>query len=91
MGACSVTIDDRDVPLKQLEQVLDAAEGAATSRLRDEVAITCSEATVLRRVLRGRLHSTLPVIVTTDDGRARGLIDDPELINGILEKRGHTA
>ena len=86
-----VTIDDREVPMQQLEQVLDAAEDAEVSRLRDEVAITCSEETVLRRVLRGRLHSTLPVIVTTDDGRARGLIDDPELINGILEKRGHTA
>jgi len=28
------------------------------------------------------------VAVTNGDGRVRGLIDDPELINGILEKRG---
>lgn len=84
-----VTVDDREVPMKQLEQVLDAAEGNEASHLRDEIAITCSEDAVLRQVLRGRLHSTLPVIVTSTDGHVRGLIDDPELINGILEKRGY--
>ena len=86
-----VTVEDREAPLKPLEQILDAAEGARATRLRDEIAITCPEGAVLRQVLRGRLHSTLPVIVTTADGRARGLIDDPELINGILEKRGYVA
>ena len=87
----AVTIDERTVPVKPLDEVLDAANGTKVSSLRAEIALTCSEGAVLRQVLRGRLHSTLPVIVATADGRALGLIDDPELINGILEKRGHSA
>ena len=87
----AVTIDQRTVPVKPLDEVLAAANGTKISRLQAEVALTCSEEAVLRRVLRGRLHSTLPVIVASADGRALGLIDDPELINGILEKRGHGA
>ena len=43
---------------------------------------------MLRRVLRGRLHSSLPLLVTGPQGQLLGLIDEPQLIHGILEKRG---
>jgi glycine betaine/proline transport system ATP-binding protein len=85
-----VRIDDREIPVQPLDEILDARNGDSVPGSRTEVTVTCGEDAVLRQVLRSRLYSTLPVIVTRADGRVRGLIDDPELINGILEKRGYT-
>jgi glycine betaine/proline transport system ATP-binding protein len=84
-----VLLDGQKVPVRRLEEVLDADSGRPVPTERSGVALTCGEDAVLRHILRSRLHSTLPVVVTHEDGRIRGLIDDPELINGILEKRGH--
>jgi len=84
-----VLLAGKAVPLRRLEEVLEDDAARPVSTERSGLALTCSEDAVLRHILRSRLHSTLPVVVTNGDGRMRGLIDDPELINGILEKRGH--
>lgn len=73
-------------PLVQIAE--HAAEIARTGR-RDDIALRCDAQTVLRTVLKGRSCSTVPTVVTDADGRLRGIIDEPELIHGILEKRGH--
>ena len=84
-----VLVDGQAVPLRRLEETLGEDAVRPVSSERSRVVLTCGEDAVLRHILRSRLYSTLPVIVTNGDGRLRGLIDDPELINGILEKRGH--
>ena len=56
---------------------------------RHQVLLTCSADTVLRDLLRARLHSTRPVVVTGDEDRIHGVISDAQWINGILEKRGY--
>ena len=83
-----VLLDGQKVPVRRLEEALEDADSPTASSERTHLALTCDEDAVLRDILRSRLHSTLPVIVTDGDGFVRGLIDDPELINGILEKRG---
>jgi len=83
-----VQMDEQDVPVRRLEEVLEDESARPASSERTGLALTCGEDAVLRDILRSRLYSTLPVAVTNGDGRVRGLIDDPELINGILEKRG---
>ena len=85
-----VLVDDRDVPVRRLEEILDHEQRSASTD-RWAMVLTCDENVVLRHILRGRLYSTLPVIVINGDGRIRGVIDDPELIKGILEKRGNEA
>jgi NitT/TauT family transport system ATP-binding protein len=56
-----------------------------------DLLLQCGTHTSLRRVLRGRLHSALPVLVLDDSGRVGGLIDEPALIAAILDKRGPEA
>ncbi|MCH8504233.1 MAG: betaine/proline/choline family ABC transporter ATP-binding protein [Ectothiorhodospiraceae bacterium] len=84
-----VMTNERELPVQPLEQVIEARAADHLPERRDDLILTCPETTVLRQVLRGRLHSALPIVVTDRDGRIRGLVDDPELISGILEKRGH--
>ncbi|WP_326838333.1 quaternary amine ABC transporter ATP-binding protein [Halomonas sp. 328] len=76
---------DHPLPLDELERAL---ETPPPDRPRDDLLLSCSREEVLRRVLRGRLHSSLPLLVTGPQGQLQGLIDEPQLIHGILEKRG---
>ncbi len=76
--------DARPLALGELGRTLAAPP---LGRPRDDLLLSCSRDEVLRRVLRGRLHSSLPLLVT-EEGRLTGLIDEPQLIHGILEKRG---
>ncbi len=84
-----VVLGERELVVRSLETVIEADAADARPDRRDDMILTCPDTTVLRQVLRSRLHSALPVVVTREDGRIRGLIDDPELISGILDKRGH--
>ncbi len=68
---------------KRLEEIPENPE----TRHRDVVLITSENAT-LREVLRGRIYSSLPLVVVSPEGRLRGIITERELIQGILEKRG---
>ncbi|WP_431025362.1 quaternary amine ABC transporter ATP-binding protein [Halomonas sp. H5] len=76
--------DERPLPLGELGRTL---ETPPPGHPRDDLLLSCSRDEVLRRVLRGRLHSSLPLLVTEEE-RLAGLIDEPQLIHGILEKRG---
>jgi glycine betaine/proline transport system ATP-binding protein len=76
------------VEVKPLEELAgNGAAGTGEAR-RSDLLLTCSGDTVLRRLLVGRTRSVLPVLVTDADGRVTGVIDEMDLINGILEKRG---
>ncbi|WP_355661274.1 quaternary amine ABC transporter ATP-binding protein [Halomonas salifodinae] len=79
---------ERSLPLGELEKALEAPP---PGRPRDDLLLSCSREEVLRRVLRGRLHSSLPMLVTGAEGQLQGLIDEPRLIHGILEKRAPRA
>ncbi|MFY0989722.1 quaternary amine ABC transporter ATP-binding protein [Halomonas sp. C05BenzN] len=78
-------LGDTELEIQPLETVL---ESEARGARREDLLMQCPRETVLREVLRGRTRSALPVLVTEDDGRVTGLIDEPQLIRGILEKRG---
>lgn len=56
---------------------------------RGDVVLTCDQEAVVRQLLQGRSHTTLPMVITDGDQRVVGLVDEPELITAILEKRGH--
>ena len=78
-----------DDTVRSLNAVLDEIEKSGTQgRRRHDVALSCAPETVLGDLLRGRTYATLPAVVIDGDGTARGVIDETELIGGILEKRG---
>ncbi|WP_290648517.1 glycine betaine/L-proline ABC transporter ATP-binding protein [Aquisalimonas sp.] len=79
---------EQAIQLRDLHEVLERPDTEERPERRSDLALHCDEGTVLRDLLRGRSHATLPTIVTAADGRLRGIIDEPDLINGILEKRG---
>lgn len=83
-----VLASDKDLTLENLSSVLSRGQRHSEERRRDDTVLVCSWDTVLRQLLQGRTHSTMPIIVTDDEGRAEGVVDEIELINGILEKRG---
>ena len=73
-----------------VESLDDAVGENRKGERRGDVVLTCGEHTVVRQLLRGRSHTTVPTVVTDDDGRVLGVVDEPELISAILEKRGHS-
>jgi len=81
-------VDGHPVQVLALDEVLDGSDAGSRAR-RGDLGLVCREDTVLRTILRGRVHATLPTVVTDGDGRVFGIVDEPELINGILEKRGY--
>lgn len=83
----SVTINGQQATVKALDEAL--AEDVGELR-ESTVALRCDPATTLRRILRGRTYSSLPTLVMSDDGVVRGIITERALIQGILDKRGHT-
>ena len=85
-----VLVDGSPAKLKLLSEVLTAAGDGAAVRRRKDMALLCPASTVIRDVLKGRVHSTLPLIVVEEGSkRFRGIIDEPELVGGILEKKGY--
>lgn len=79
--------EGNDVGLHELEEKISET-GGAPERHTDNT-VYCTTDTVLKRVLRGRAYSELPVLVQDAEGRFKGIIDEPELIHGILEKQGY--
>ena len=53
------------------------------------MALVCPHDATLRHILQGRNHSSLPTVVLADDGKVIGVVSERELIQGILDKRGH--
>jgi glycine betaine/proline transport system ATP-binding protein len=84
-----MTVDGQAVEVLPIDDVLDSAREVSQRTRRTDLALRCTGDTVLRTILRGRVHATLPTVVTDGEGRVSGIIDEPELINGILEKRGY--
>ncbi|HEX7022444.1 MAG TPA: glycine betaine/L-proline ABC transporter ATP-binding protein [Trueperaceae bacterium] len=82
-----VLLDGQPLETKRLEEVL-AAETPPEVRRRDVVLI-CPDDANLKHVLRGRIYSSLPLAVVSPTGELRGIITERELVQGILEKRGH--
>ncbi len=76
-----------DVGLHELEGKISETGGAPERHT--DAAVYCNTDTVLKRVLRGRAYSELPIAVQDAEGRLQGVIDEPELIHGILEKHGY--
>ena len=79
--------EGNDVALHELEEKVTETGGEPERHT--DAAVHCTTDTVLKRVLRGRAYSELPVIVQDAEGRLKGIIDEPELIHGILEKHGY--
>ena len=74
----------------RVEALAAALDGSPTDAERSaDLVLCCGPEAVLRDVLRGRAHSALPILMTDDQNRIQGVIDEPELVRGILEKRGH--
>lgn len=78
-------LGEQRLEIRSLEEVL---ESEARGTRRADLLMHCPRETVLRQVLRGRTRTALPTLVTNAEGRVTGLIDEPQLIRGILEKRG---
>jgi len=83
----SLRLNEEEIPLERLQE---AVESGYKGRQRRDVALSCDGHTILRTVLQGRAYSGLPTVVSDDDGKFIGIIDEPELIMGILEKRGQS-
>ena len=83
-----MSFEGNDVSLYELETRISEPESAPERHT--DAAVYCQEDTILKQVMKGRAYSELPVIVHDGNGRMTGVIDEPELINGILEKRGYT-
>ncbi len=79
---------ERSLTVEPLESVLEGRSHTSHERRRDDTLLTCTNRTVLRKLLQGRTYSTLPIVVTDEDGCAEGIVDEMELIGAILEKRG---
>lgn len=78
-------LNDNEVRIEMLDEAVATEH---SGRQREDVALRCDGRVILRTVLKGRAYSGLPTVVTDDDERFIGIIDEPELIMGILEKRG---
>jgi glycine betaine/proline transport system ATP-binding protein len=88
-GFEGMAVEGEAATVRSLNAVLDEIEKSGTQgRRRHDVALSCTPETVLGDLLRGRTYATLPAVVIDGDGTARGVIDETELIGGILEKRG---
>ena len=83
-----MTFEGNEVSLYELETRISEPESAPERHT--DAGVYCQENTILKQVMKGRAYSELPVVVHDGDGRMTGVIDEPELINGILEKRGYT-
>ncbi len=83
-----VLINGNKVAVEPLAKILEQHASSPFIRPRDDLVLTCQRDAVLRELLRGRVCSALPMIVTNADGGVEGIIDEAELISGILEKRG---
>jgi len=81
-----VSLNDSDVQIEKLDESVAARH---QGRQREDIALRCDGGVILRSVLKGRAYSGLPTVVTDDQERFIGIIDERELIMGILEKRGH--
>ena len=82
-----MSFEGQSVTLKPIDQALSETDGSPERHT--DIAVRCSHDTILRSVLKGRSFSELPILVEDSDGRFAGIIDEPELIHGILEKRGY--
>ena len=81
-----VRLDGRNLQTRRLEEVLDETPPNLRST---DVALVCPHDATLRHILQGRNHSSLPTAVLADDGKVIGVVSERELIQGILDKRGH--
>lgn len=82
-----ITFEGKEVTTYELETRISEPESSPARHT--DAAVYCQENTTLKDVMKGRAYSELPVVVHDGDGRVTGVIDEPELINGILEKRGY--
>lgn len=79
--------EGQTVTLKPLDQALSENDGSP--KRHTDIGVLCSHDTILRTVLKARSFSELPIVVQDSEGRLAGIIDEPELIHGIVEKRGY--
>ena len=85
----SVRTEGRDAELAALADRINSADGTEPATRERSLALYCRVDTVLRDVLKGRVHTSLPTLVLDHEDRLVGIIDEPELVRGILDKRGH--
>lgn len=86
----AVSVSGERVSIKPLQQTIKQNSEGVQQRRRNDVVFHCTRDTVLRDLLRGRKYSTLPVVVLDNGGVVCGIVDETELITGILEKRGES-
>ena len=82
-----VRTPEGELPIAELDTVSETSSPGG--RRRDDVIPRCHREVILRTVLRVRAHATRPVVVEDEYGRFHGVIDEPALIDAILEKRGY--
>ena len=83
-----VLVSESRAEIRPLFDVVDDTALPLPERRRHDVVLTCPSGANLRKLLQGRRHTTLPVVVLDEQGRTKGVVDETELIVGILEKRG---
>ena len=80
--------DGAPVAVKPLREVLE--EPVPEIRRRD-VMLTATPDMTLRELMRGRTYTRLPTLVIGQNRTLHGVIDEREVVQGILERRGQEA
>ncbi len=85
-----VLVDGEPVALRWFSEVFDPSESAGPERRAKDTVLVYPDTAVIRHVLQGRAYSSLPIVVVAEGTkRVRGIIDESELIGGILQKKGY--
>lgn len=89
-GFQSMRVDGKEIRLVNLDEYFDGFEQSFPDVRSQDIALICSEDATLKDILRGRLISALPVVVLSDEGNFLGVINERDVVFGILEKRGQS-
>lgn len=84
-GLQEMRIGGSPIQVKTLGEVLSLNE--IPSQVREDVGLSVGKEAVISKILRGRRYSRLPTVVLNEKGQMVGVINERDLIYGILEKR----
>lgn len=83
-------VDGEPVALRWFSEVFDPSERAEPERRAKDMALVYPDTAIIRHVLQGRAYSTLPIVVVAEGTkRFKGIIEEGELIGGIVQKKGY--
>ena len=86
----TMEVDGKTIEMEKLTKNVLRDDIPLPETRRHDLALSCAEDATLREILRGRLYSTLPIVVVSKSGNLTGVVNERDVVYGILEKRGHT-